>query len=446
MDIKELNWLRANLHKLDKNMRAEILGHYRSLSRVPCFLQKMYQWYRERFRKFPVIVQNSPLRNGGDALEVLMKAKKSKNVHNLKLVNGCAARLTLQEIQSIAPHPSVKKIYLDREIRALLNNAVTTVKADMLWHKGYAGEGVTVAILDSGIYPHPDLVQPTNRILAFLDFLKPELSTPYDDNGHGTHCAAAATGNGFSSAGKYAGPASKANLVALKVLDKQGSGKTSQAIQALEWCLENKNKYNIRVISLSLGYKASESYRDDLFCQAVGKVWEEGIVVCTAAGNEGPEERTVYSPGIHPDIITVGASNDKGTPDSADDEVADFSSRGPTPDGLTKPDVLVPGNEIISARAKGSYLDKTMDNSVIEEWYLALSGTSMATPICAGIAAQLLEADPTLTPPEIKEILTKSCFKITSADANSQGSGCIDALSAFTLLKARFSANEEEPA
>jgi serine protease AprX len=125
------------------------------------------------------------------------------------------------------------------------------------------------------------------------------------------------------------------------------TGNLSTIISAIEWCIENKDKYEIRIICMSLGSESVGSYKDDLLCQAVEYAWKWGIVVCAAAGNEGPRNSTISSPGIDPAIITVGASNDKSTPDIGDDKIAGFSSRGPTPDGLEKPDLVTPGVNII---------------------------------------------------------------------------------------------------
>lgn len=359
-------------------------------------------------------------------LQNLIQQHTSK-VQNLELINSLSARLSVGSIKEISTQNSVVKIYLDREVRALLDQAVPTVKADQVWEHSYTGHKVTIAIVDTGVQRHPDFLQPHNRLIAFKDFVKNKVDA-YDDNGHGTHCAGAALGNGFASNGKYRGPAFNANLVAVKVLNKNGSEKASTIIKGLEWCLTNRIHYNIRIVSLSLGYKATDSYRDDPVCQAVEKLVNSGIAVFAAAGNEGPEIRTINSPGIHPAVITVGASDDKNTPDITDDSVSDFSSRGPTIDGLTKPDLLAPGSNIISAKAKKSLLAKTTNDESKLEWYLTLSGTSMATPLCAGIGAQILEAYPDLTPQELKERLVTSTTKISTADANTQGNGLVNAL------------------
>ena len=427
MDIRELQWLRVHSQKLDPELKALLITCYRTAFKVPCFLQKIYRFFQNRFRRFPVIIQLTPTRDF-EAIKELRSSlsKYKKTVQDLKIINSFSASLSLQAIKNLTNHSLITKIHLDREIRTLLNVANPAVKTPFLWAKNYTGKGVTIALMDTGTYPHPDLLLPQNRVIAFKDFVNKQESALYDDNGHGTHCAGSAAGNGYSSSGQYRGPAYEAEIVSIKILDKKGLGKSSTAIKALEWILAHKKKYNINIISLSLGHKASVSYQEDPLCQALEKAEKAGIVICTAAGNDGPEPQTINSPGIHPAFITVGAFDDHNTVEASDDSVAEFSSRGPTIDGLAKPDFLLPGHNIISARAKGSLLDKLAKDEVVDDWYLSLSGTSMAAPICAGIIAQLLEAKPDLSPQEVKEQLQRSCLRIESADTNTQGSGFLD--------------------
>jgi len=436
MDIRELQWLRDSSAKLDPELKSLLISNYRTVLKKPCFLQRFFRFFQNRFQRYPVIVQLIRTRDY-EAIKELrtVLSKYHRPVEDLKIINGFSASLSPDIIKNISSNSLIGKIYLDREIRALLNVVNPTIKTSTLWGKNYTGKGVTIAILDTGTYSHPDLLLPQNRVVAFKDFVNNQDSALYDDNGHGTHCAGSAAGNGYSSSGKYKGPAYEANIVSIKILDKKGIGKSSNAIKAVEWILVHKKQYNIKIISLSLGYKAAISYRQDPVCQALEKAWEAGIVVCTAAGNDGPEPKTISSPGIHPAFITVGASDDHDTIDSSDDTIADFSSRGPTIDGLTKPDFLLPGNNIVSARAKGSFLDKISGSKSVEEWYISLSGTSMAVPICAGIIAQLLEARPYLTPAETKEQLIRSCQKIGNADANFQGNGFLNCSMLFNETK-----------
>ncbi|WP_419892979.1 S8 family peptidase [Oceanobacillus kimchii] len=353
------------------------------------------------------------------------------NLHReLRSINAMKGYLTPDRIQQIKDHEAVDRIFYDRIVTAFLDIASEqTGAANVQEQLGLTGKGVTIAVIDTGVHAHDDLTDPTNRIIAFQDFINGE-SEPYDDNGHGTHCAGDAAGNGSLSNGKYIGPAPEASIIGLKVLDEQGSGRLSTIIEGLEWCVDHKEEHNIRIISLSLGAPAYESFRDDPLSLAAQSAWHQGIVVCAAAGNDGPAASTISTPAIDPFVITVGSTDDKNTLERTDDGIADYSSRGPTIDKLIKPDVYAPGTNIISLLAPGSVLESQIPEMVIDENYIQLSGTSMATPICAGIIALMLEANPNLSPNDIKSIL-----KATSHPTLDDIWGYIEAKSAVEMAK-----------
>jgi len=322
----------------------------------------------------------------------------------LEQMNLLCGSLSDRTLQELASRDEVEMVYLDQKVRALLDIATQAVGSrDVVRTFGLTGKGVGIAVLDTGIHPHPDLIQPVNRIVAFRDLVQGR-TEPYDDNGHGTHVAGCAAGNGFSSSGRYRGTAPEANLIGIKVLDAQGEGYFSTILEGINWCIENKARYNIRIINLSLGGEPASSYVNDPIAQAAARAWRAGIVVCAAAGNTGPTG-TINTPGTHPHIITVGSLDDQSTPATSDDRLASYSSRGPTADGLIKPDLCVPGTNITSLLSPGSTLASENPGNIIGSAYLTLSGTSMATPLCAGACAQLLQAFPTYTPDQIKTIL-----------------------------------------
>jgi serine protease AprX len=315
-------------------------------------------------------------------------------------------RVSLDNEIRIPPEPKPELI----DPRPKLDVAMPTLNLKGVWDQGITGKGVTIAVVDTGIAQHKDI---KDRIIGFNDEVN-QKTTAYDDQGHGTHCTGDAAGSGAASEGKYMGPAYEASLVGSKVLDANGSGSFSDVIAGIEWAVQNKDKYNIRVMSMSLGGSAEGSYKDDPVCQAVEKAWDAGIVVVIAAGNSGPGAKTVGTPGMDPKIITVGAFDDRGTPSKEDDKMAYFSSRGPTPyDGLTKPDVISPGVNIMSCSNKG-------------DTYKSSSGTSMATPIVAGICALIVSANQDLKPDQVKEILMKSADKMPNTNPNDAGAGVIN--------------------
>ena len=356
-----------------------------------------------------------------EALDLCSTGSCNEVHGELRTPKGFYGKISPGTIRRLTEQDGVRKVFHDREVRSFLDVArkssgVTEVQAQ----EGLTGKGVTIAVIDTGSHPHVDLMKPDSRIVAFADLVGGE-EEPYDDQGHGTHCAGDAAGNGHLSEGLYAGPAPEAKLVGVKVLDKNGSGQLSQVIKGVEWCVENREKYDIRILSLSLGAPAFESYRDDPLAQAVEAAWHSGLVVCAAAGNEGPYPGTISTPGHDPVILTVGSADDRNTVDRKDDVKASYSSRGPTLDLLVKPDIYAPGTNIISLSVPGSPLEEQMPENRVNEYYINLSGTSMATPFCAGVAALLLEANPTLSPNDVKSIL-----KFTAQPMEGDQAGYLD--------------------
>lgn len=365
-----------------------------------------------------------------EVVHVCQKEKNNKIGNDLGVKNAACGHLTPKMIKQVKDHDAIDRIFYDRQVKAFLDIAARQIGArDVQEQLGLTGKDIGIAVVDTGIFPHEDLIKQSNRIVAFKDFIHDE-SEPYDDNGHGTHCAGDAAGDGFLSEGKYAGPASEASLIGVKVLDQDGSGRLSTMIKGITWCINHKDEYNIRIISLSLGASAYESYREDPLSQAVQKAWHHGMVVCAAAGNDGPNTQTINTPAINPFIITVGAASDQNTEKRSDDEIAEYSSRGPTIDSFIKPDIYAPGTDIISLLAEESTLEKQLPEQVIDGNYLQLSGTSMATPICAGVIAQMLEANPSLSPNDVKSIL-----KTTAPPLLDDHWGYIDAKSAVDMAR-----------
>ena len=349
----------------------------------------------------------------------------------------------------------------------------------------YTGKGVGIAVIDTGIYPHPDLTYPHSRIVAFQDFVNGK-TLPYDDNGHGTHVAGDAAGSGFLSGGLYRGSAPDADLVGIKVLDKHGRGTQSRILAGLNWAIENKARYNIRVVNLSLGSGQSGTRSpEDPLRQAVDKAVDAGLVVVVSAGNNGPNPNTISSPGNSPKVITVAAVDDNNTPTLEDDRIPSFSARGPV-DGQ-KPDLAAPGEGIVGPSAPNSVMETKaqrytdvhrtltwlerlpdeelvnvprptleligLNNSsirrfqaspararreldhllrttvrmpIVDRNYIGIPGTSAAAPIVAGVVAQMLEANPELTPDQVKEILTETARPIGDYAKHEQGAGMVD--------------------
>jgi len=260
------------------------------------------------------------------------------------------------------------------------------------------GQGVCVALLDTGIARHPDL---KGSVVKFCDFTK-EGSLPgekcYDDSGHGTHVAGILCGSGKVSAGAYAGMAPKAKLVVGKVLDKDGNGDVSHVMKGIEWILKERKKYGIRIVNISVGTNPGLAKKQkELLLDAVELLWDTGLTVVVSAGNYGPEEGTVAVPGNSRKVITVGASDDRSSPG---ERRGGYSGSGPTGCCIMKPEILAPGTNIVSLDHHGAL-------------YSRKSGTSMATPVVCGALALALQKNPKLRPEELKLKLYESVRKET---------------------------------
>ena len=249
----------------------------------------------------------------------------------------------------------------------------------------YTGKGIGVCILDTGIYEHIDF---TGRIWAFYDFLAFK-RRPYDDNGHGTHVAGLVAGDGTASMGKYRGAAPGCGIISLKVLDRYGTGSQDDVLRALRWIRENRQQYRIRVVNISVGTTCNSKRNHARLLESVEQLWDEGVVVVTAAGNQGPRLGSITAPGSSKKVITVGSS------DLLEGRSA-ISGRGPTAECVCKPDIVAPGNKIMSCVPGKPYS------------YGVKSGTSMSTPLVTGAIACALEKNPALTNTDIKTMLMNS--------------------------------------
>jgi len=293
------------------------------------------------------------------------------------------------------------------------------------WDMGITGKGVTVAVIDTGVYPHPDL---GDRLIDFKDYCngRDGVANAYDDNGHGSHCAGLVGGDGKMAGGHFKGPAFESNIVGVKVLDGAGSGNMSNVVKGVQWCIDNKERLGIKVISMSLGAPSNLKQDHDIVAQAVNAALDAGLVPVVAAGNSGPFIHTIGSPACASEVLTVGAYDDKNTAGHGDDTMAFFSSRGPTTvDRFEKPDIAAPGVNMVSHRSPKSQIDYA-NVTHLGDYYVLLSGTSMATPVTAGVAALVCQANPDLSPREVIKLLKETAEPMPHAGANLGGHGLVD--------------------
>ncbi len=323
-------------------------------------------------------------------------------------VNAVARLQAETEIISVTPNKSVQVTGNgESDNPAPASDYPDLVGADVVWEDGVTGEGVTVAIVDTGLSNHPGLLNkvngvPLNRIAAWMDFVEGS-NSPRDPHGHGTHIAGIIANSQQGPDGDWNGVAPGVRLVGVRVLDESGFSDYEKVIQGIQWVIENKDEFNIRVMNLSLVSSAEVPYWFDPLNQAVMQAWANGITVVVAAGNDGPNPLTIGVPGNNPYVITVGAFTDNHTPNNwSDDYLTPFSAAGPTKDAFTKPDVLAPGAHMVSTIAKQSTLEEEHPDNKLPHKYFWMAGTSQASAVVSGLAALTLAENPDLTPDEVK--------------------------------------------
>jgi serine protease AprX len=374
------------------------------------------------------------------------------------LGNAVALEVNDAQLDALERNPELAHISGDLPVAsdAAVTNAVT--RATTVWQgtpgilgllgtPGYTGTGVGIAVLDSGIAPHTAL---DTRVVAHVNLVSDEPGVTGDPFGHGTHVAGIAGGNRTAASlvtPEYSGgSAPSATLVDVRVLGAQGSGRTSDVIAGIDWVIEHRAAYNIRVINLSLGHPVTEPSATDPLCQAVVRAVAAGVTVVVSAGNYGltstgqPVLGGITSPGNSPAALTVGATDTKGTLDTSDDELAPYSSKGPARyEIVVKPDVVAPGTRIVSLEAQHSYLSSTYPQWHIagtgKNAYLRLSGTSMATAVVSGGAALLLNAAPSLTPAQVKMAMQMGARFMPSAGLVGAGTGAVDFAQALKIAQ-----------
>src|SRR5216683_4712498 len=334
----------GNKHKLSKDLDALKGSH--SGATVDVIIQ---------FNQTPTDAHHQKVQNKGGVLKT-----------KLDFIKGAHYSVPVESLDALADDPDVVYISPDRRLSGALDQTAAAVNAQAAWQAGWDGTGIGVAVIDSGITAHSDLYGATGsggklRILYSQNFVGGGTNDYY---GHGEHVAGIIAGSGKSSnystyTRAFKGIAPNANLINLRVLDQNGQGTDSGVISAIQVAISVQNKYHIRVMNLSLGRQVFESYTLDPLCQAVEAAWKAGIVVVAAAGNYGRDNSmgtsgyaTITSPGNDPYVITVGAMKTEGSPLRSNSLIASYSSKGPTLlDHVVKPDIVAPGNRVVSLRA-----------------------------------------------------------------------------------------------
>ncbi len=399
---------------------------------------------RDQNQTVSVIIQKA---DGATTVETQVVKLGGQLTQDLRIINAFSAEMPAGAAIEIARSSDVRWVSLDATVISsactacvdttkLANAYIRTIKADQVWNKSpyIQGKAIGVAVVDSGINPNGDLYtnMGVNRQVADIRFNSDYNQNSSDGYGHGTHVSSIIAGDGSESGGKYIGVAPMANIINVKVSNDDGSAMMQDIVAGLQWVLDHKATYNIRVVNLSLNSTIVESYHTSPLDAAVEILWLNKIVVVVSAGNQG--SGALYPPANDPFVITVGATDDKGTNSLSDDAMASFSAYGVTSDGFKKPDLVAPGTNIVARLVNQNMgLANSHPLNKVGDQYFRMSGTSMAAPMVSGAVALLLQDEPALTPDQVKYRLTVTANKAWSGyNVAKSGAGYLDVYAAVT--------------
>lgn len=376
------------------------------------------------------------------------------------IINAVSAMLTPQQVNSIRGIGGIR-IQDDRTVMTMdkdkinkippgllkkfqINNHIAEQTGANLAHDlGITGKGVTVAVIDSGSNMGGNIgryifrdTRGYQRVSVKYDAIRARKTYYYNDdnNGHGTHITGIISSSLTDGEGNYNGIAPDVNMLSVRAFDANGESSYSKVLDSLNWIYQNRYRYKIRVVNMSLGADANSYYWDDPINQAVMRLWDAGIVVVTSAGNNG-KVAGITVPGNNPYALTVGAVTDSYTPyDMSDDRVTTFSSQGPTVEGFVKPEVVTYGARIAS-KMDERYFTKVLKLNEEGENYSEISGTSQSSAIVAGVAALIISNDPYISANDVKCRILSTAKAATNGDTLSyspfqQGAGLVNAYAA----------------
>jgi len=398
-------------------------------------------------RPVSVIVRELP--GAGSVPEHAVEAFGGDVERYIPIIGGFVAEVPAAAVPELRRLDGIQSVTLNSQVRLLGNidgmdpnkdpgswlKVAKNTKLIEMWHNGFTGQGVDVALIDSGVAPVEGLaMQVINGPDLSFDSQADNL-TDVDTYGHGTHLAGLIAGRDSSIApGKededvdkrFVGAAPGARIVSLKVATSDGATDVSQVIAAIDWVVQHRDSdgLNIRVLNLSFGTDGTQDYLVDPLAYAVEVAWLRGIVVVVAAGNSGFGTPQLNNPAYDPYVIAVGADDTRGTDDPKDDVIPAWQSRG---NSIRHPDVVAPGKSLLSLRDPGSFVDEA--NPAARVGYTRFfrgSGSSQATAIVSGAVATLLEQHPDLTPDQVKALLMTTAVPLPNADPVAQGAGLIN--------------------
>jgi serine protease AprX len=405
-------------------------------------------------RPVSVIVRELP--GAGNAPQRAVSALGGTVQEPLGIIDGFTASVPADRLGALRSVPGVDSVTEDAPVTlhdagpaAVQNQTGSMYRithevtgATSMWERGIVGQGVDVALIDSGVVP-VDGLRTRDKVVNGPDLsfeaqvcdasgCRPGPAQNLDSYGHGTHMAGIIAGRDDAASPKtyrdpdtFIGMAPGARIVSVKVADASGATDVSQVIAGIDWVVQNRNKngLNIRVLNLSFGTDGVQDYQLDPLTYAAEVAWHSGIVVVVAAGNGGYGTPKLNNPAYDPYLIAVGGADSQGTYDVADDVVPSWSSTG---DGTRNPDLVAPGSSVVSLRSPGSYLDSTYPGARSGDRFFRGSGTSQATAVVSGAAALLVSQRPGITPDQVKALLTGTAKRLPVADPIAQGDGMLD--------------------
>jgi serine protease AprX len=337
-----------------------------------------------------------------------------------------------------------------------ISNVAEQTGATDYWDNGFFGQGVDVALLDSGVLPVNGLLTP-NKLVIGPDLSRENRSRSLrglDTFGHGTHMAGIIAGldagesptNYPSTGNHFVGMAPASRIVSIKLADAHGQTDVSQVVAGIAWVIDHAQDpgLNIRVLNLSFGTDPGKDGRLDPLSHAAEVAWDNGIVVVVSAGNGTTTDGGLASPALSADVLAVGSLDTRGTSNPNDDTVASFSKRGNKNKGKRGPDVVAPGVSLVSLRAPGSYIDQTQPQGRLGQRFFKGSGTSQSAAVVSGAAALMLSERPQLTPNQVRDVLRRSARNLDGVSDDAQGEGAID-LAAAEDLAARAKPSRSGP-
>ncbi|HVL81296.1 MAG TPA: S8 family peptidase [Actinomycetota bacterium] len=373
----------------------------------------------------------------------------------LPVASSVSALVPVRAVRSLEAQPGVVSVTPNDPIQMTQTSSDSTstvrtvyareVGADRMRSSGVDGTGVRVALIDTGVspadprdvrvasVPHP-FVRDGER-QACLN-LSGEAHCR-DSFGHGTFMAGLIAGTGASSGGRYTGIAPGAEIVSVKIAGRDGSADVTKLLAAIQWVVSFRQELGISVLNLSLGTNSRAPYQYDPLNYAVQRAWRAGITVVVSASNRGPARETISKPADDPLVLTVGATDDHGTPAIDDDRLPYFSSRGPTAHGLAKPDVVAPGSLLVSLRSPNSFVEASDPSGGVDANHRRASGTSMSAAVVSGVAALVHQARPDWGPDNVKHALMTTARPVADRDPLSVGRGVVHAPSAASAATGR---------